>query len=113
MIGVKRTDGSPHQKPPIGVHLGEIAIFVFDVLHSAPKTIECSKAPTSLIGTAQCSNVRYFSRSHFCNQFTQATGLNIKTSIIICTNSSIGISSVPEAHRVRAADMFGSNHILR
>lgn len=33
IIGAQRADGSSCQKSPIGVHLGKVAIFIFDVLH--------------------------------------------------------------------------------
>ncbi|EHV82465.1 hypothetical protein ECDEC7A_5337 [Escherichia coli DEC7A] len=112
IIGAQRADGSSCQKSPIGVHLGKVAIFIFDALHPPPKAIECSKASSGLIGTAHCPDVRHFCRRHLCHQFTQAAGFNIQAAIIICTNRSIGVFGVSEAHRVRAADMFGGNHIL-
>ena len=113
IIGVQRADGSPNKKSAIGIHLSAITIFIFDVLHPPPKAIECSKASTGLIGTAHSPDVRHFCRCHLCHQFTQAAGFNIKTAIIICTNRSIGVFGVSEAHRVRTTDMFGGNHILR
>lgn len=33
IIGVQRADGSPNKKSAIGIHMGAITIFVFDVLH--------------------------------------------------------------------------------